>query len=145
LTWPKELGATHVVNSRETDPVAAAQEITGGGADFTLESSGRPDVLRQAVDALGIRGTCGIVGAPKVGTEAAFDVNAVMLPGKRIMGIVEGDSVPQVIIPHLVELFLQGRFPFDKLVKFYPLEEINRAIADSEKGTTIKQVLRLAA
>jgi aryl-alcohol dehydrogenase len=61
------------------------------------------------------------------------------------MGIVEGDSVPQVIIPHLVELFLQGRFPFDKLVKFYPLEEINRAIADSEKGTTIKPVLRLAA
>jgi aryl-alcohol dehydrogenase len=71
--------------------------------------------------------------------------DAVMLPGKRIMGIVEGDSVPQVIIPHLVELFLQGRFPFDKLVKFYPLEEINRAIADSEKGTTIKPVLRLAA
>ena len=145
LDLAKELGATHVMNSRETDPVDATQEITGGGADFTLESSGRPDVLRQAIDALGVHGTCGIVGAPKIGTEAAFDVNAVMLPGKRIMGIVEGDSVPQVIIPQLVALFLQGRFPFDKLVQFYPLEEINRATADSEKGTTIKPILRLAA
>jgi aryl-alcohol dehydrogenase len=67
LELAKELGATHTVNSRETDPVAAVREITGGGADFTLESSGRPAVLRQAIDALGIGGTCGIVGAPALG------------------------------------------------------------------------------
>jgi aryl-alcohol dehydrogenase len=61
-------------------------------------------------------------------------VSAVLLSGKRIMGIVEGDSVPQLFIPQLVMPFLQGRFPFDKLVEYYPFEEINRAIADSEKG-----------
>ena len=67
LALAKELGATHTVNSRETDPVEAVRKITGGGADFTLESSGRPAVLRQAIDALAIRGTCGIVGAPALG------------------------------------------------------------------------------
>lgn len=48
LALARELGATHAVNSREIDPVEAVREITGGGADFTLESSGRPVVLRQA-------------------------------------------------------------------------------------------------
>ncbi len=143
LELAKELGATHTVNSRETDPVEAVRTITSGGADFTLESSGRPAVLRQAIDALAIRGTCGIVGAPALGTEAAFDVNGVMTTGKRILGIIEGDSVPDLFIPRLVQLYQQGRFPFDKLVKFYRLDQINEAAADSEKGITIKPIVRL--
>jgi aryl-alcohol dehydrogenase len=145
LELAKELGATHAVNSRETDPVTAVREITGGGADFTLESSGRPAVLRQAIDALAIGGTCGIVGAPALGTEASFDVNGVMTAGKRIIGIVEGDSKPDLFIPALVELYKQGRFPFDKLVKFYTLDQINQAAEDSEKGVTIKPVIRLVS
>ena len=143
LELAKELGATHTVNSRETDPVAAVREITGGGADFTLESSGRPAVLRQAIDALAIGGTCGIVGAPALGTEASFDVNGVMTAGKRIIGIIEGESKPDLFIPALVELYTQGRFPFDKLVKFYTLDQINQAAGDSEKGVTIKPIVRL--
>ncbi|ARO87815.1 NAD(P)-dependent alcohol dehydrogenase [Nitrosospira lacus] len=143
LALARELGATHTINSRETDPVQAVREITGGGADFTLESSGRPAVLRQAIDALAIRGTCGIVGAPALGTEANFDVNGVMTTGKRIIGIIEGDSKPDLFIPALVELFTQGRFPFDKLVKFYTLEQINQAAEDSEKGVTIKPIILL--
>ncbi|MDQ0313788.1 NAD(P)-dependent alcohol dehydrogenase [Amorphus orientalis] len=143
LELAKECGATHVVNSKEVDPVEKIQEITGGGADFTLESSGRPEVLRQAVDALGIMGTCGVVGAPKLGVEANFDVNGLMVPGKRIMGIVEGGSVPQIFIPRLVELQRQGRFPFEKLVKFYDFDQINQAVEDSESGKTIKPILRM--
>ena len=133
------------MNSREKDPVAAVREITGGGADFTLESSGRPAVLRQAIDALSIRGICGIVGAPALGTEASFDVNAVMTAGKRIIGIIEGESKPDLFIPALVELYKEGRFPFDKLVKFYTIDQINQAAEDSEKGVTIKPVIQLSA
>lgn len=144
LELARELGATHMVNSRETDPVAAVRKISGGGVEYTLESSGRPEVLRQAIDALAIRGTCGIVGAPALGTEASFDVNGVMTTGKRIIGIIEGDSTPDLFIPALVELYMQGRFPFDKLVKFYPFDRINEAAEDSEKGITIKPIIRLA-
>lgn len=143
LELAKELGATHTVNSRETDPVAAVREITSGGADFTLESSGRPAVLRQAIDALAIGGSCGIVGAPALGTEASFDVNGVMTTGKRIIGIIEGESKPDLFIPALVELYRQGKFPFDRLVKFYTLDQINQAAEDSEKGLTIKPIVRL--
>ncbi|MFC3607249.1 NAD(P)-dependent alcohol dehydrogenase [Stutzerimonas tarimensis] len=140
-----ELGATHVINSRENDPVAMIREITAGGANFALESTGRPEVLRQAVDALGGLGCVGVVGAPPLGTTAEFDVNDLLLGGKSIRGIVEGDSVPQRFIPQLVDLYLQGRFPFDKLVKFYPFEAINQAAEDSEKGVTLKPVLRIGA
>jgi aryl-alcohol dehydrogenase len=143
LEMAKELGATHVLNSREQDPVAAVKEITGGGADFSLEATGRPDVLRQAIDCTGVTGTCGIVGAAPLGAEASFDVNDVMIPGKTIRGILQGESVPQVFIPRLVDLHLQGRFPFDKLVKFYDLGDINRAADDSEKGGTIKPIIRM--
>lgn len=143
LELAKACGATHVVNAGDGDPVEAVQAITGGGADFTLETSGRPEVLRQAIDALGIMGTCGIVGAPKLGTDSSFDVNGVMVPGKRIMGIVEGASVPQIFIPQLIELQRQGRFPFEKLVTFYEFDQINQAVTDSESGKTIKAILRM--
>ena len=143
LQTAKELGATDVVNSREQDPVAAIKEITGGGANFSLEATGRPEVLRQAIEALTSRGECGIVGAAPLGAEVCFDINDVMIPGKTIRGIIEGESVPEVFIPQLVELHAQGRFPFDKLVKFYGFDQINQAAEDSEKGGTIKPVIRM--
>ncbi|WP_417760873.1 NAD(P)-dependent alcohol dehydrogenase [Shewanella sp.] len=139
-----ELGATHVINSLEEDPVARIKEITNGGTKFALESTGRPQVLRQGIDSLGLLGAIGVVGAPKLGTDSSFDVNDLLLGGKTIRGIVEGDSNPKQFIPMLVELFQQGRFPFDKLVKFYDFEQINEAAADSEKGITLKPIVRIA-
>jgi aryl-alcohol dehydrogenase len=67
-----------------------------------------------------------------------------MSPGKSIRGIIQGDSVPELFIPQLIELHRQGRFPFDRLIKFYTLDEINQAAADSESGATIKPILRMA-
>jgi len=145
LELARQVGATHVVDSREQDAVAEIRRITGGGADFTLECSGRPAVLRQAIDSLGRLGTCGIVGATRQGTEVAFDVNEVMIPGRRIVGIVQGDVISKLFIPKLIELHRQGRFPFDQLVRFYDFADINQAIADSESGATIKPILRMPA
>ncbi|MCF2133746.1 MULTISPECIES: NAD(P)-dependent alcohol dehydrogenase [Burkholderiaceae] len=145
LELARELGATHTVNSREANIVEAVREITGSGADFALESTGRPEVLEAGIEALSGLGTIGIVGAPKLGTRATFDVNNLLLGGRSIRGIVEGDSVPSVFIPQLVKLYQQGRFPFDRLVKFYSLEQINQAAEDSTKGVTLKPILRMAA
>ena len=94
-------------------------------------------------DADGGLGVIGVVGAPKLGTKAEFDVNNLLLGGRSIRGIVEGDSVPKVFIPQLVQLYQQGRFPFDKLVKFYPLDQINQAAEDSTRGITLKPILTI--
>lgn len=140
-----EIGATHVVNSREADPVAAIHAITGGGADVALDTTGATGVIRSAIDAIRARGTCGVVGASKPGAEILVDANAFMQNCKRLRGIVEGDSVPQIFIPQLVDLYMQGRFPFDRLVKFYPFDQINDAAHDSEQGGTIKPIIRISA
>jgi aryl-alcohol dehydrogenase len=144
LQLAQELGATHVICSREVDIVEAIRQITGSGVDYALESTGRADVLARGIEALGNRGVMGVVGAPPLGTKADFDINNLLIGGRSIRGIVEGDSVPQVFIPQLVALYQQGRFPFDRLVKFYPAEEINQAAQDSSRGETLKPVLRFA-
>ena len=54
-----------------------------------------------------------------------------------------GESLPKLFIPRLLDLHLQGRFPFDKLIGFYRLDEINQAAEDSEKGKTVKPIKRM--
>ncbi|MCU0626183.1 MAG: NAD(P)-dependent alcohol dehydrogenase [Gemmatimonadaceae bacterium] len=145
LALAKELGAAHVINGAEEDAVAAVKRLTGDrGADYSLECTGVTKVLRQAVESLGIRGTCGIVGAAPLGAEVALDINDIMVPGKTVMGIIEGDSVPDVFIPRLVDLYAAGRFPFDKLVRWYTLDTINEAAHDSERGETLKPIVRMS-
>jgi len=143
LVLARELGATHVINSREQDPVQAIREITGDGVDFSLDSTGRPDIVRAAVEALRPRGICGIVGASKPGITFSLDMNDMMQNCKVLRGIVEGDSIPDLFITQLVELYMQGRFPINKMMRFYSFDQINQATADSERGLTIKPVIRI--
>jgi aryl-alcohol dehydrogenase len=75
------------------------------------------------------------------GTEVILDMDRIM-NGRMVRGIIEGDSIPDLFIPRLIELFSQGRFPFDRLIHFYPFEEINKAVEDMEKGRVVKPVLR---
>ena len=70
-----------------------------------------------------------------------FLKDGILLPEKRLIGVIEGDSIPQIFIPKLVGLYNEGKFPFDKLVKKYPFEKINEAFEDSHSGKTIKPVL----
>ena len=138
-----ELGATAVANPSEIDDITAwIVEATGGGADYSLETTALPSVLRQAIDCIHVRGICGVVGAPALGTEVSIDVNSLLF-GRTVRGIIEGDSVPDIFIPRLIELFKQGRFPFDKLVKFYDLKDINQAADDSSSGRVIKPIIRM--
>ena len=141
LELATELGATHTVDAGSWDPVAEVRAITGGGAAFSLECTGVPTVLRQAVDMLASDATCGVIGAPPFGTDVALDVNELIAHGRRVRGIVEGDSVPQLLIPQLVGLWGDGRFPVDRLVRTFPLDQINVAADRMSDGSVIKPVV----
>ena len=141
LKKAREFGATHTVDAASADPVKEIREITGGGVDYSLECAGIPQVFRQSVDALAIGGLCGLIGVAPMGVEASLDMQNI-LNGRAIRGIVEGDSNPDIFIPQLIDLYKQRRFPFDRMISFYPFEEINQAAEDSEKGKTLKAVLR---
>ena len=144
LELASELGATAVVDAGLGDPVEFVRAATGGvGADFSIDTTGVPAVVQQAVYCTGPGGVCGLIGAPPFGTEVSLDVNLVMAMGRTVRGIVEGQSVPDVFLPRLIELWRQGRFPVDRIMTHYSFDDIDRAARDAEDGTVVKPVLRM--
>lgn len=144
LALALDLGADHALDGRSEPVVERIQAITGFGADYTIDTTANLKVMRQAVDCLAPRGVCGLVGASRMGDELALDAVAVMSGGRTVRGIVEGDADPDVFIPRLVELHLAGRFPFERLIAFYSMDQINAAVKDGEEGRVIKPVVRMA-
>ncbi|PKO39302.1 MAG: NAD(P)-dependent alcohol dehydrogenase [Betaproteobacteria bacterium HGW-Betaproteobacteria-18] len=143
LAFAKTIGATHTFNPLRDDVVAALLAITGYGIDYAVDTTGIPAVMRNAVMSLAPRGTCGILGASPMGTELSLDEVHFMSGGRRLVGIVEGSANPDEFIPQLIEMYRRGDFPFDRMVRFYPFNEINAAIHDSETGKSIKPIVRI--
>jgi aryl-alcohol dehydrogenase len=142
LELAKELGATHAVNAAGTDVPEELVRLTGGkGVNYVLDTTAIPSVLAGAARALSIRGTLALVGAAAPGTEVPFEIGLSLVKGWTFKTIIQGSSVPQQFIPRLVELWRQGRFPFDKLIRTYKLEDINAGFADSASGAAIKPVI----
>lgn len=135
------LGATHTIDATKGDPVTQIQKITRGGADFALESAGSEKVAAQAVNCTHRLGKCGILGATPMGTRLSLDMNAILF-GRTVFGIIEGDSIPDLFIPKLIDLFLDSCFPMDQMIRFYPLSQINQAVEDMMCGKAIKPVLK---
>lgn len=142
LTLASDLGATHTINGRSEDTRERIMAITGAGVDYVLEITAQPQMLKLAVDVLALMGTAALIGGAPAGTEAPVDMNQ-LLNGRSVRGIVQGDATPQVFIPKLIELYRAGKFPFDRLVRFYEFEDINEAFADAKSGRTIKPILRI--
>jgi aryl-alcohol dehydrogenase len=142
LQIARELGATETIDVAEHDPVEAVQEICGGPADYSLECTGNMDVLRQAVDSVGLRGTCVLIGGAPA--EATFTLDHITtLWGKTVAGILGGEGISDRLIGALARLHLDGRFPYDKLIETFELDQVNEAIAASISGEVLKPVLRM--
>ncbi|MFC0105943.1 NAD(P)-dependent alcohol dehydrogenase [Kibdelosporangium aridum] len=142
LELAHELGATHTVNSAETDPFDAVLELTGGvGADYAIETTGRPAVLETAIACMASGGTTVVVGAPPLGTTIPVDVPNLLGRGIRLVGTNQGDSDPSRFLPRLIDLHRRGSLPFDRLIHRFPFDRINDAAAAAMNGTVIKPVL----
>lgn len=144
LALAEELGATHTINASTTENVVESiQAITGRGADFSVDTTAVTSVVRQAVDCLALKGTCATLGFGTAGTEVQVDMLQLLMAGRTITGVTEGDARPDEFIPLLLELNKQGRFPYERLISTYDFKDINRACDDAEAGKAIKPVLRL--
>lgn len=137
-----DLGATHVVDPRSGDVTERLRGLQPDGFDFAFDTSGRVDAIEAALGALGPRGMLGLVGVPPKAEDAvSINIAGMITFGQRVIGIMEGDSDPQTFIPELIAAHRQGRFPFDRLVRKFPLAEINDAIAAQARGECVKVVL----
>jgi aryl-alcohol dehydrogenase len=142
LQLAESIGATHTIDPDGLDPVEAIRGISSNGAEFSVETTGLPDVTRQAVDCLAQRGVCALAGIAATNAEATLNLNYLRL-GRTVLGSLFGDSVPALFIPRLVEFYRQGRLPIDRIVSEYGLDEINRAADDMLSGAAVKAVIMM--
>ena len=136
------LGATHVIDpTTGTRLHEAVRAILPGGVDYGFDTSARQDVIEGIVNSMRPAGTIGLVGIPADNPNISFDVITLLALGLNIVGITEGNADPATFIPEMVDLYMEGRFPLDKLCKTYDLEQINEAVAEHAQGLCVKPVL----
>lgn len=141
LELANELGATHTINSEEPEGLGKKiKEITDDkGAEYVIDTTGVTPIIKEGLSGLRINGELVEVG---IGEEIEVHLfEDMMEENKTLSSMQEGDAVPKILIPKMIEMYKKGKFPFDKLIKKYPFEEINQAFADSADGSTIKPVL----
>ena len=142
LAMASDFGATHTVNSRATKLVEEVAKITGSTVDFALDCTGVISVIETIAQTVGMLGTLVLIGGAPAGASFSLD-HLTTLWGKRVIGVLGGGGRSGQLIPALVELHQQGRFPFDRLVKYYEMDQIEQALEDSKSGKVIKPILRM--
>ena len=145
LAWAKEFGATHTVNSTETDPVEAIRELTGGfGADVVIDAVGRPETYEQAFYARDLAGTVVLVGVPTPEMRIDLPLLDFFGRGGALKSSWYGDCLPSRDFPMLIDLHLQGRLDLDRFVsETIALEDVEKAFARMERGEVLRSVVVL--
>lgn len=137
LELAPELGATHVIDSRNVDDLAAAiREIVPTGVDAALDTSGVEFLIRTALKSCNYLGRIVVAGACKLELNLTTDLGA-----KSLIGVSEGYSVPKEFIPQLIAYQQQGLFPIEKIITTFPFESINEALDALRRPDIIKAVL----
>jgi aryl-alcohol dehydrogenase len=145
LALARELGATHAIDHTGRDRVVnEVRAAAAGGVRYSLDTSAQPAVLREAIEALMPGGACVLLGSAPPGTDVAIEM-PFLQQGRTVRGVVQGESLPKEFIPRLVDLIVAGKFPIQKMIKFYDLADINMAAQESSSGIAIKPVLRMPA
>jgi S-(hydroxymethyl)mycothiol dehydrogenase len=145
LEWARQFGATHVINSKDIDPVAGIQSLTSGnGADVVIEAVGRPETYRQAFYARDLAGTVVLVGVPTPEMKLELPLLDVFGRGGSLKSSWYGDCLPSRDFPMLVDLHLQGRLPLEKLVsETIALDEVEAAFTKMQRGEVLRSVVVL--
>lgn len=141
LALAKELGATHVINGRTANAPDEIRALVPQGLAYAFDTTGINKIIEGAFDLLAPLGIVGIVGASAPGDTLTFNETNFMGGGRRVMGILGGDSDLFTFLPELIEHHLAGRFPHDKLIRTFPFDQINEGFHAGESGEVVKPVL----
>ena len=146
LELAKQFGATHTVNSRNTDPVEAIREATEGfGADVVIEAIGRPDTYEQAFFARDLAGTVVLVGVPSPDMRLDLPLIEYFGRGGALKSSWYGDCLPSRDFPMLIDLYLQGRLPLDQFVtEKIGVGDVEAAFEKMHHGDVLRSVVVFA-
>ncbi|KGO40465.1 Polyketide synthase, enoylreductase [Penicillium expansum] len=142
LALAKQLGATHVINSKSQDLEGKIAEVTNGdGLDAAIDCTGVIPVVNSMVSLVGAGGVAVTVGGPSPGLQASIDVFEMLIKCKTYCGTHQGNSDSKTFIPFMVKLMVEGKLSFERLQKYYNVTDINQAASDMEMGLVVKPVL----
>ncbi|MBY8885602.1 S-(hydroxymethyl)mycothiol dehydrogenase [Streptomyces sp. PTM05] len=146
LRLAEKMGATHTVNSRETDPVEEIRRLTGGfGADVVIDAVGRPETYQQAFYARDLAGTVVLVGVPTPDMKLP-DIPLIDVFGRggALKSSWYGDCLPSRDFPMLIDLYRQGRLDLDAFVsERIGLDDIEAAFDRMREGDVLRSVVVL--
>ncbi|WP_025778222.1 NAD(P)-dependent alcohol dehydrogenase [Brevibacterium sp. VCM10] len=141
LELAAELGATHTINSRTESLDERIDELTGGaGVDYAVDTTGVPAVMKSALNVVATGGSFAPVSASGKPLEFV-PVSDLIFPKRNIIGVFMGNSVPQIAITQLIRHYREGRFPIDRLVRFFDFGNISQAVESSLSGEVVKPIL----
>jgi S-(hydroxymethyl)glutathione dehydrogenase/alcohol dehydrogenase len=142
LEMARRVGATHVVNSANEEPVKAVRALTGGaGVDHAFEAVGSSTLVRQAIESLAIRGTATIVGVLPPDAMIEFPWMAIR-PECRVQTSRMGSNRFRIDIPRYLEFYRQGRLLLDEMVtRRGRLDDVNDAFRAMKAGEVARTVL----
>ena len=146
LRVAREIGATHTINAKNTDPVKAIFEITNGlNVDYSIESAGLISTIEQSFSSVKKNGgLCIFASHPQSGKKISIDPYELIC-GKQIKGTWGGMSNPDIDIPKFSEFYKAGKLPLEKLLtKRYKLSQINEALDDLEKGVVLRPLIEMS-
>ncbi|WP_369269587.1 S-(hydroxymethyl)mycothiol dehydrogenase [Streptomyces sp. R11] len=145
LETARKLGATHTVNSKDSDAVEVIRELTGGfGADVVIEAVGRPETYKQAFYARDLAGTVVLVGVPTPEMKLELPLLDVFGRGGALKSSWYGDCLPSRDFPMLIDLHLQGRLPLDAFVtETIALDDVEKAFERMHHGDVLRSVVVL--
>lgn len=132
------LGATHALDP--ADVARGALGRIGVPLDSAIDTSGRPEMIRAAVAAVHSAGTVVLIAAGRTDTVADIPLRDLIV-GRQVRGAVEGDAVPQLLIPRLLDLWRAGQFPVEALVSTFGATELNDAMRAMKAGHVVKPVV----
>jgi S-(hydroxymethyl)mycothiol dehydrogenase len=143
LEWAKGMGATHTINSGQTDPVEAIKALTGGfGVNVAIDAVGHPKVFEQAFYARDLAGTVVLVGVPNPTMTIELPLIEVFGRGGALKSSWYGDCLPSRDFPMLIDLYLQGRFDLDAFVsETIGLDDVEAAFEKMHKGEVLRSVV----
>ncbi|MBX9585062.1 MAG: zinc-binding dehydrogenase [Gemmataceae bacterium] len=146
LALAARLGATHAVNGKAADAVAEVLKVCKGGADYAIEATGLPAVMRQALACVRHQGGAAVVvGNARFGDRLDLDPRELNM-GKRLLGTWGGDNVPDRDFPRYAKLLAAGRLDLEPLLsRSYGLAEVNAALDDLEHGRAARPLLAISA
>jgi S-(hydroxymethyl)glutathione dehydrogenase/alcohol dehydrogenase len=143
LAMARDLGATDVVDASGRDPVEMVRQLTGGrGADYAFEAIGNPATMGQAIEAARRGGTIVLVGLGGHAESIHLGAGTFTRSDKLLTSAYYGGCVPQLDMPKLIDLYVEGRLKLDELIgRRRPLSEINEAFADLATGDVIRTLI----